>query len=442
MPPIRVAAFSAFSLTTALSAQAHWTRHYPAQSPVPRLSHAMAFDPVGNGVMLFGGLNSNQFVYGDTWRFQSGVWSQYVGVGPSARFGHGMVCDAVRSVVVLFGGTTGSGSEQDTWEWNGNSWSQRGSVHRPPSRSGPAMAYDRSRMVTVLFGGSAMGDTWEWNGLDWVQRTVPVAPPIRSGAAMAFDPVGGGVILFGGSYATALDDTWRWDGASWQEILLANPPYARSSHVMVTDFARQRIVMFGGLQWDPNTWEWDGTTWSAHALLGPIPRLNSAAAYDPVQREALLYGGGSGSGYADTWTYGTDTPALFETIGLGCAGSAGTPLLANAPYSLPWLGDMFTTRVAPVPANGALLFATGFEAPAPVSLAPYGMPGCDFAVQIAETRLAFATAAGSADWSLAIPNSAGLAGVAIAQQVLVLDPGANAAGAVVSSAGRFIIGIR
>ena len=49
------------------------------------------------------------------------------------------------------------------------------------------MAYDSKRGRTVLFGGSAgnvnLNDTWEWDGQDWTQ-VADTGPPARGGHAM------------------------------------------------------------------------------------------------------------------------------------------------------------------------------------------------------------------------------------------------------------------
>src|SRR6478609_11171120 len=56
------------------------------------------------------------------------LWTQKEDIGPSARFGHAMAYDSVRSRTVLFGGTLFAGDLggdiNDTWEWNGEFWTQ------------------------------------------------------------------------------------------------------------------------------------------------------------------------------------------------------------------------------------------------------------------------------------------------------------------------------
>ena len=78
-----------------------------------------------------------------------------------------MAHDAARGVTVLFGGYD-DGYPQDTWEWDGETWTERtpdGPL--PIARYSHAMAYDTARGVTVLFGGYRGGeylqDNWEWH---------------------------------------------------------------------------------------------------------------------------------------------------------------------------------------------------------------------------------------------------------------------------------------
>jgi hypothetical protein len=166
-------------------------------------------------------------------------------------------------------------------------------------------------------------------------------------------------------------------------------------------------------------------------------------AYDAVRREVVLFGGarpGSVSRLGDTWIYRTDAPADFSPFGSGCPGSVGTPALANATSSLPWIGDVFRTEATSVPASSGAIFVTGLAATAAQSLAAFGLPGC--ASYVTFDAVDFAPVVnGRASWSIHIPEAPELAGLQLFQQALVLDAGA-AGGAVVSNAGAAEVGIR
>ncbi len=76
-----------------------------------------------------------------------------------------------------------------------------------------------------------------------------------------------------------------------------------------------------------------------------------------------------------------------------------------------------------------------------MSLGPVGMPGCDLLVPIdvAELRLAVA---GSAEWSVVIPNVPTLAGAVFRQQAFVFDVAANPLGLTNSNAITATLGVR
>ena len=98
-----------------------------------------------------------------------------------------MAYDSRRGRVVLFGGADASKVCGDTWEWDGNRWTQV-SVTGPGPRTFPAMTYDSLRRRVVLFGRNRvlfgrnpeenkyLDDTWEWDGRRWMQIKVPGPP--------------------------------------------------------------------------------------------------------------------------------------------------------------------------------------------------------------------------------------------------------------------------
>jgi len=133
------------------------------------------------------------------------LWTQKEDIGPSARFGHAMSYDSLRSRTILFGGSSLIGGQvasvNDTWEWNGEFWTQMADIG-PPARQDHALCFDSVRQTPLLFGGlsgqnTSLGDTWSWNGEDWTQLD-DSGPSARSGHAMVFDSARGRAVLFGG----------------------------------------------------------------------------------------------------------------------------------------------------------------------------------------------------------------------------------------------------
>ncbi len=118
------------------------------------------------------------------------------------------------------------------------------------------------------------------------------------------------------------------------------------------------------------------------------------------------------------------------------------------PYQRPWIGDQFVVVVAPLPIgpSAALYFgASNTQAgplPLPAALGRIGMPGC--ALHVSPDLLApLANLGGySVLPPVTIPNQAFLIGARFYNQAIVLDPPANARGAVMSDAAEGIVGAR
>jgi hypothetical protein len=130
----------------------------------------MVYDSMHGVTVLFGG---NIYLVGnqqDTWIWDGSSWTQVANTGPAPRLQHAMAFDSQRSKVVLFGGVTYSNAMETVWEWDGQAWSQTPqSIISPGDRSAHAMAYDSRRACTVLFGGivgfNTLDDTWDWTSL-------------------------------------------------------------------------------------------------------------------------------------------------------------------------------------------------------------------------------------------------------------------------------------
>jgi hypothetical protein len=214
----------------------------------------MAHDSARGRTVLFGGQTAAG-LSGDTWEWDGENWTQVADTGPRKRSGHAMAFDSTRGRVVLFGGDGGTRLD-DTWEWDGNEWVQQDDTG-PSPRVNPAMAYDTGRHRMVLFGGATadpgLGDTWERNGAGWSQES-DFGPDPCAGAAMVFK--GGSVALFGGvgtlgpfpvnpPAPTVFSRSWEWDGKHWTARQDMGPG-PRVFHAMAFDAARSRIVLFGG----------------------------------------------------------------------------------------------------------------------------------------------------------------------------------------------------
>jgi len=243
----------------------------------------MAYDAARGQVVLFAGLPAGD-LSSETWTWDGHAWTQrHPAVSPPARQFASMVYDAARRVVVLFGGQTVSPTTpilNDTWTWDGTSWTQQHPARSPAARIAAAITYDSARERVVLFGGDpgqgqafsgGDGDTWTWDGANWSPASPGASPPPRAWAALAYDAAVGKSVLFGGlsgPQATLMNDTWTWDGAHWAQHGPPGSPPPRQDASMVYDTAQQVVLLYGGQgASEPNryladTWAWDGVAWS------------------------------------------------------------------------------------------------------------------------------------------------------------------------------------
>lgn len=437
------------TLPTAL-ASAQWRQVNTSPPPPGSRSPAMAASAAGSVVLFGGGTGSFSNPFSDeTWVFGSD-WTQVAtSSGPSGRSEAAMVFDAQRGVFVLYGGwdspfSIGFGIDE-TWEFDGASWSQAAPTASPGGLWKHTMCYDPVRGVTVLFGGASTGlvgatnGTWEYDGSTWTQSSAPGAPGPRENAAMCFDQALGQCVMFGGidPLSGPLNQLWIYNGA-WQQVAPIGPwPSARYGMSFEYDPVRQVALMHGGFDGIGNalseTWEFDGfnLAWTLRSSSGPSGG-NFGAAFDPVGRRLVRFGGIGNIG--DTWRYG----ALEASFGSGCAGSNGTPALAAA--APPRLGQVYSLQLANlVPTMPIGVFVLSFTSVPATPLDAVGLLGCN--AYIAPDVLVSTNAAGGqAFWSGLIPNNTALLSVSLFSQGLSLDPGANPANLTVSNAHEGLIG--
>src|SRR5262249_34417651 len=155
----------------------------------------------------------------DTWTWNGSAWTQKTPPAqPSARPSAAFAFDAARGRCVLFSGMPflSAAMSNDTWEWDGTSWIALAPAHAPSARFGCVFAWDAARRRMVLAGGSPVGgpqvlsETWEWDGNDWTQRVV-TGPTITPSGAGAFDDVSKRTLVFGVLRSSGPDsETWSY----------------------------------------------------------------------------------------------------------------------------------------------------------------------------------------------------------------------------------------
>lgn len=136
----------------------------------------MAYDAGRERMLLFGGLDPAFQLLGDTWSWDGTTWRLETSASsPSPRYGPSLAYDAVGDAMVLFGGTGLGGPEdehKDTWTWDGAQWTEQHPLPSPSSRFSSGLVHVGSGASAglLLFGGSsltegAQRDTWTWRDL-------------------------------------------------------------------------------------------------------------------------------------------------------------------------------------------------------------------------------------------------------------------------------------
>lgn len=355
---------------------------------------SLAYDSSRDRIVLFGGDNAGAGPCsdrGDTWEYDGGTWTQVATGGPQRRKRAAMAYDPVRQRSVMYGGVSCGGFGgfdtimNDTWEWDGISWTQRNTAGPNVGDSARA-TFDPSRGRVVLHGGINSAGTWEWTGSAWVgiptnpqlgrvghglaydsanarliahagrngfanaetvalagnvwSPVVPSNPRTKQAGAMAFDEARGQAVFFGGfdrdMSIQRSNETWLWNGQGWS--LGPTGPSARARPAMTYDSIRQRVILHGGDIGADETWEWDGAVWTRRAN-GP-GRSSHSIAFDPIRGRTVLH---SGQGEGDTWEYDGTTWQRVST----------TPPGGTA---------RFTAKIAFSPARGkVILFGGQFQ---------------------------------------------------------------------------------
>jgi hypothetical protein len=231
----------------------NWTKQNPATSPTGRDQAAMAYDAATRTVVLFGGWNGHGEL-GDTWTWNGTTWTeQHPAASPPAMVDTSMVYDQATGTVLLFAGEGNHVSFHGLWAWNGTTWTEQAGSATLPARHGESMAYDAATHTVVVFGGVGgiqdplLNDTWTWNGTTWTEQHPAANPPARWEASAAYDAATGTVVLFGGYYFRGVyGDTWTWDGTTWAQQAPAAHPAPRENAAMAYDPATRSVVLFGG----------------------------------------------------------------------------------------------------------------------------------------------------------------------------------------------------
>lgn len=286
-----------------------WTQLFPATQPNGRTGgNFIATDTIRSRVVIAGansGGNALRDAFtwdGTDWTSQGNVFAADHGLGRA-------VCwdDANGNVVAFGGGVVFSGGfffyNNETWIWNGTTWTQVFPATSPPDRVYGVMAYCPALGQVVMFGGfnnnGYRNDTWAWDGTNWTQLTPATSPSKRRGALLV--TYGNDVFMFGGHGGLASGpfsdnaETWKFNGTNWVLLTPAHSPSAREDHLFAAWPALNKVILYGGTHLgvvQQDMWEWNGTDWTQVFACSILrDRQFAGMSYDPNLDALLMFGG-------------------------------------------------------------------------------------------------------------------------------------------------------
>jgi hypothetical protein len=191
----------------------------------------------------------------------------------------------------------------------------------PEARRNGVAVYDPVVRRVVIFGGVGAGgylnDVWafDYPTLSWQRlETTGTPPAARLGHDAVYDEQARRMIVWAGQDdARFFNDVWALDltTLAWTELSPASRPQARYGSASIFDPLERRLVTFAGFTdlirrfQDTQAFDLDTNVWEDLTPAGEKPEVRCllTAAFDPVERRMLIYGGQRSGPLADIWAF-------------------------------------------------------------------------------------------------------------------------------------------
>jgi hypothetical protein len=321
-------AFGSISSNTVVFTAGDWVQIVDATSPAPRSLSAFWFDPHAATPLLYGGLDNDQG-YFDLWSYANGTWIKNADDKnqPTSCVDPLTAYDTDRQRLVMICNSI------DVWEFDGTTWTQKKASDqktKPDPRRLSSIAYDQTLKKIVYFGGfnetNFLQETWLWDGTSWT-RIKKNLPPYRAQAAMWYDQTLKKTVIYGGVGRTDTEgrivrfsDMWAFDGSGWTELHPSATPGQRYSTTYAVDPRDGHVLLFGGILYNKDEktevetqrymndlWEWDGANWKQLQATNPPARENASLVFNPLTNKFVMFGGYAARYFGDVWTLDRDT---------------------------------------------------------------------------------------------------------------------------------------
>ena len=329
-----------------------WTLITPRTSPSPRGDAGFTYITSDQKLLLYGG-RDNTLLMGGTWEYD-GARKNWTAKSPkhspSFLSGAGLAYDPVRDVAVLFGGYGGYFMSDETWEWDGRDWTQVLTASAPSPRDVMRLYFNTQAGKIQAHGGNNEGyfdETWEYDGSAWTKLPDDPVPGNRSSFGLIYDPRFDHVVLYGGSAegeSPYWDDTWHFKSGAWELQEAAGVPTAFRGVDFHYDPHNDRIVGFSGATGNLNPpsdiHEYDGSVpgWLSIPTAGPDPRSQHSWTPAPGGNGGFVLNAGraccnqDGNLYnaTDTWILNGDTwTEIFPTTSPGKRNTPATAYMES-----------------------------------------------------------------------------------------------------------------
>lgn len=309
-----------------------WRNLAPAQSPPPVLGGSLAYDPLHDEIVLFGGghvaekRDDGRLVgYTGTWvySFEQKNWRRLEAkVQPPPRMYSRLVTDTKNQLLVLFGGDGQSHFLSDTWifDLKTRTW-REAKIAGPPARAGHFTVYDPKSGRVLVGGGFNNDDLRDFWAFDvskesWLRlkADVPVAaylnadidPDRRSLLLVANDRAPGYGrtcdVLYSArsTFVCRIDESLAVrDEKPVRQAAMPKRPAGQSGRDFKADVSRMkaqedRLKKISANEWTP----------LADPLRGAPVRTWGSATFDSDRGRILIWGGGHcGYGGSDVDAY-------------------------------------------------------------------------------------------------------------------------------------------
>ena len=261
-----------------------WTQLFPKLEPRDRGATELDYDSESDRVIMYGGACRGSGTWGmnETWAYDTNTvtWKRMAD-GPNWHLGGRMAYDAQSDRMILFGGLDVQDwfYYDDTWayDYNTNTWQEMSPSLKPPGRNYQAMTYDSKADRVLTWGGMYWDESplpesmwaYDFNTNSWEEFPTDENPypKSRDYAAMAYDVESDRTILFGGLSIEDPDGevgTWAYDynTHTWQEMKPVIEPPSVSRHAMVYSAATDQVLLFGGELDDGEQYTYTNEIWA------------------------------------------------------------------------------------------------------------------------------------------------------------------------------------